>query len=234
MVCTGAAGRYYLVRARHPGCAIRERNHVLNLLPKDTIFFDLFEGLSDRAVSCAKHLQDLCRNFPDFAGPLQRIREEEHAGDELAHTALDRLDRTFITPFDREDIHTLIGELDDIIDAIDALAKRFPLFHVKQMDPVFVKQADLLLEATAATSEAVHRLRKGRKLSELSEKLIEIHHKESMGDDNHHAAMSNLFAGDVEPIEVIKWKELFDRIEEAIDGCEDVGNTLERIVLKNG
>jgi predicted phosphate transport protein (TIGR00153 family) len=207
---------------------------VFNLLPKDTFFFDLFEGLSDRAVACAKHLRDLCHNFPEISGPLQRIREEEHAADDLAHTTLDRLDRTFITPFDREDIHTLVGEIDDIIDAIDALAKRFPLFHVTHMDPVFVKQAELLVEATQATSEAVYRLRKGRKLSELSAKLIEIHHKESLGDDNHHAAMSNLFSGNIEPLEVIKWKELFDYIENAIDGCEDVGNTLERIVLKNG
>jgi hypothetical protein len=207
---------------------------VLNLLPKDTIFFDLFEGLADRAVACAKHLQDLCHQFPDISGALHRIRDEEHAADELAHTALDRLDRTFITPFDREDIHTLVGEIDDIIDAIDALAKRFPLFHVKQMDPMFVKQADLLVEATQATSEAVHRLRKGRKLSELSDKLIEIHHKESVGDDNHHAAMSNLFGGGIDALDVIKWKELFDYIENAIDGCEDVGNILERIVLKNG
>ena len=207
---------------------------MFNLLPKDTIFYDLFEGLATRAVSCAKHLRDLCHQFPEISAALQRIREEEHAADDLAHTALDRLDRTFITPFDREDIHTLVGEIDDIIDDIDALAKRFPLFHVAKMDPVFVKQAELLVEATTATSEAVHRLRKGRKLSELSDKLIEIHHKESVGDDNHHAAMSHLFSGDIDALEVIKWKELFDYIEEAIDGCEDVGNILERIVLKNG
>jgi uncharacterized protein Yka (UPF0111/DUF47 family) len=92
----------------------------------------------------------------------------------------------------------------------------------------------LLVEATKVVSEAVHRMRKERKLSELSKYLIEIHHKESIGDDNHHAAMSRLFAGGVDPLDVIKWKELYDLIEEAIDGCEDVGNTLERIVLKNG
>ena len=80
----------------------------------------------------------------------------------------------------------------------------------------------------------MHRLRKSRKLSELSDKLIEIHHKESIGDDNHHAAMSRLFAGGTDALDVMKWKELYDYIEEAIDGCEDVGNTLERIVLKNG
>jgi predicted phosphate transport protein (TIGR00153 family) len=207
---------------------------MFNLLPKDTVFFDLFEGLARHAVSSAENLRQLAHQFPDVTAPLQKIREEEHAADDLAHTALERLDRTFITPFDREDIHTLIGELDDIIDTIDALAKRFPLFHVKHMEPAFVKQAELLVEAVKVVSDAVHRLRKGRKLSEMSKQLIEIHHKESMGDDNHHAAMSHLFDGSVEPLEVVKWKDLYDYIEEALDGCEDVGNTIERIVLKNG
>ena len=90
------------------------------------------------------------------------------------------------------------------------------------------------LQRGDAGSHAVHRLRKSRKLSELSDKLIEIHHKESLGDDNHHAAISRLFSGAIPPLEVLKWKELYDLVEEAIDGCEDVGNILERIVLKNG
>lgn len=207
---------------------------MFNLMPKDTVFFDLFEGLALHAVKAAEHLRQMARQFPDISAPLQKIREEEHAADQLAHTGLDRLDRTFITPFDREDIHTLFGELDDIIDTIDALAKRFPLFHVKQMEPIFQQQADLLVEATIVVHAAVKRLRKDRKLESLSKELIEIHHKESVGDDNHHAAMSKLFDGNTDPLEVIKWKELYDYIEEAIDGCEDVGNTLERIVLKNG
>ena len=207
---------------------------MFNLLPKDTVFFDLFESLARHAVLAAEHLRQLARQFPEISGPIQKIREEEHAADGLAHQALERLDRTFITPFDREDIHTLVGELDDIIDTIDALAKRFPLFHVKHMEEGFVQQADLLLEATKVVSDAVHKLRKDRKLSELRQELIDIHHKESLGDDNHHAAMSRLFDGSVDALEVIKWKELFDYIEEAIDGCEDVGNVIERIVLKNG
>ncbi len=207
---------------------------MLNLLPKDTIFFDLFEGLARHAVSSAEHLRQLTKHYPDAGGYLQRIRDEEHAADGLAHQALERLDRSFITPFDREDIHELIGGLDDIIDNIDALAKRFTLFHVTVIDSDFQKQADLLVQATTTLSEAVHHLRRSRKLSELSEKLIAIHHSESVGDDNHHAAMSRLFGGTYEALEVMKWKELYDLIEEAIDGCEDVGNTLERIVLKSG
>jgi predicted phosphate transport protein (TIGR00153 family) len=207
---------------------------MFNLLPKDTVFYDLFEGLARHAVSSAEHLRQMCKQFPNIQGELRLIRDEEHAADQLAHTALERLDRAFVTPFDREDIHELVGGLDDIIDGIDALAKRMPLFHIKTMESVFLQQADLLVEATVAVSEAVHRLRRSRKLSELADKLIEIHHKESVGDDNHHAALDRLFAGQIDALEVMKWKELYDYIEDAIDGCEDVGNTLERIVLKNG
>jgi hypothetical protein len=207
---------------------------MINLLPKDTVFYDLFEKLSGHVVNGAVHLHKMARDFPRIDATIQLIRNEEHAADELSHTALERLDRTFITPFDREDIHQLVGELDDIIDAIDALAKRVPLFHVKDMRADFLKQTDVLVTATTAVKDAVHRLRKSRKLSELSDKLIEIHHLESIGDDNHHAAMDHLFSGGTEPLEVLKWKELLDYIEDAIDGCEDVGNTLERIVLKNG
>src|SRR2546423_15409006 len=138
---------------------------MFNLLPKDTVFFDLSEGLANHAVSSAEHLRTLARQFPDITGPLQKIREEEHSADGLAHTALERLDRTFITPFDREDIHTLIGEIDDIIDTIDALAKRIPLFHVKKMEQGFAEQADLLVDATKVLRDAVLRLRASRKLS---------------------------------------------------------------------
>jgi predicted phosphate transport protein (TIGR00153 family) len=207
---------------------------MINLLPKDTVFYDLFEALATHVVSVSEHLRRMARSFPDTGGHIQLIRKEEHEADELAHTALDRLDRTFITPFDREDIHMLVGGLDDIVDTVDALAKRFPLYHVQRMEPAFVKQTDTLVQSAVALSEAVHRLRKSRRLSQLSDKLIEIHHLENVGDDQNHAAVSELFSGTVDPLTVMKWKELYDLIEAAIDGCEDVGNTLERIVLKNG
>ena len=207
---------------------------MFNLLPKDTVFFDLFEGLATHAVSCSEHLRKMVVAWPRIDDEVQRIRQEEHEADDLAHQALDRLDRTFITPFDREDIHTLVNELDNVVDMVDALAKRFTLYHVKGVDPGFLRQTEVLVRATATVAEAVRRLRKSRKLSELSDKLIEIHRLESEGDDNHHAAMSALFEGKLEPLEVIKWKEFYEYVENAIDGCEDVGNTLERIVLKNG
>jgi predicted phosphate transport protein (TIGR00153 family) len=207
---------------------------MFNLLPKDTVFFDLFEGLAKFAVTSAQQLKALAQHFPDIADDTQRIRQAEHSADELAHSALERLDRTFITPFDREDIHQLVNELDNIVDNIDALAKRFTLYHVSAMEPTFVKQCDVLIQATTVLSAAVGQLRKTRKLTDLSPRLIEVHRLESQGDDNHHAAISNLYGGSYDPLHVMKWKELYDYVEEAIDGCEDVTNTIERIVLKNG
>jgi predicted phosphate transport protein (TIGR00153 family) len=207
---------------------------MFNLLPKATAFYDLFEGLARHAISCAEHLRQLSKQFPVVDNQIQLIRQEEHDADDLMHRTLERLDQRFITPFDRGDILELVNGMDDIIDAIDALAKRFPIFHIDTMPPEFRQQTDILVEACIAMSDAVHRLRTTRKLSELKDVLIEIHRLESVGDDVHHAAISRLFDGQTAPLEVIKWKELYDYIEEAIDGCEDVGNTLERIVLKHG
>lgn len=207
---------------------------MFNLMPRDTVFFDLFEGLAKHAVSCAGHLHQLTKVFPDIQGPIARIRQEEHDADQLAHQALDRLDRTFITPFDREDIHALVGELDTIIDNINALAKRLLAYHVTTMEPAFAKQCEILLQATIALSEAVHKLRRSRKLSDLQERIIEVHRLENTGDDNHLTAMSRLFEGATDPLNVIKWREFYIYLEQAIDGCEDATNVLERIVLKNG
>jgi uncharacterized protein Yka (UPF0111/DUF47 family) len=207
---------------------------MLSLLPQDTVFFDLFEGISEHAVSCAGHLQKFAANFPASAEEVARIRQEEHDADQLTHQALDRLDRTFITPFDREDIHALVGELDSIVDNINALVKRLSSYHVKAIEPAFVKQAEILVQATLALSEAVHLLRKTRKLSALQPKIIEVHRLENIGDDNHLAALSKLFENGADPLHVVKWKEFFQFMESAIDGCEDATNVLERIVLKNG
>ena len=207
---------------------------MFNLLPKDNTFFDLFDSLAEHVVKAAEHLRTMALHFPNVQGQIQRIRELEHAADDIAHTALERLDRTFITPFDREDIHALVEELDDIVDSIDFLSKRFTLYHFDHIEQDFQKQTDVLVRAVTMLNGAVHRLRTSRKLTEFSPELKAIGLLEKEGDDNNHAAVSRLFSKGSDPLEVMKWKEFYDRIETAIDGCEDVGNTLERIVLKNG
>ena len=207
---------------------------MFNLLPKDTVFYDLFEGLAMHAVSCASHLHRLATTFPEGMDGIQRIRQEEHDADQLTHQALERLDRTFITPFDREDIHALVGELDSIVDNINALAKRLSSYHVKSLEPAFVKQSEILMQATIALAEAVKKLRSSRKLTDLQAKIIEVHRLENVADDNHLAAISKLFEPGTDPLHVIKWKEFFTFMESAIDGCEDATNVIERIILKNG
>ena len=207
---------------------------MLNLLPKDTVFYDLFEGIANHAVSCAGHLHKLAENFPNSAREVALIKQEEHEADQLAHQALDRLDRTFITPFDREDIHALVGELDSIVDNINSLAKRFSFYHIKSIEPAFLKQVEILMQSTAALADAVKLLRKSRKLTDLQGKIIEVHRLENLGDDNHLAAVSKLFESGTDPLHVIKWKEFFKFVEDAVDGCEDAVNVIERIVLKNG
>jgi predicted phosphate transport protein (TIGR00153 family) len=207
---------------------------MFNLLPKDTVFYDLFEGLATHAVSCAGHLHTLASCYPDQMENIARIRQEEHEADQLTHQALERLDRTFITPFDREDIHALVGELDSIVDNINALAKRLSSYHVRSLEPAFIKQAEILMQATIALAEAVKKLRVTRKLTDLQAKIIEVHRLENVGDDNHLAAISKLFEPGTDPLHVIKWKEFFQFLEAAIDGCEDATNVIERIILKNG
>lgn len=207
---------------------------MFNLMPRDTVFFDLFESLSDHVVAAAEQLQAMARAFPNVDLQIKKIRDLEHAADALAHTALERLDRTFITPFDREDIHALIGELDDIVDSIDFLSKRFTLYHFTSIESDFQNQTDVLVRAVSALNSAVHQLRKSRKMADFAPDLKAIGLLEKEGDNNNHAAVSRLYHKGNDPLEVMKWKEFYDRIETAIDGCEDVGNTLERIVLKNG
>ncbi len=207
---------------------------MFNFLPKDTVFYDLFEGLADHVVASATHLHALAANFPNGAEQIVKIRQQEHDADQLTHQALDRLDRTFITPFDREDIHALVGELDSIVDNINALAKRLSSYHVKTIEPAFIKQAEILAQAATALAGAVKMLRKTRKLIDLQSQIIEVHRLENVGDDNHLAALSKLFEGGADPLHVIKWKEFFQFIEAAIDGCEDATNVIERIILKNG
>ena len=127
-----------------------------------------------------------------------------------------------------------MGELDSIVDNINALAKRLASYHVKTIETAFGKQAEILCQAAAALAGAVKMLRKTRKLTDLQSHIIEVHRLENVGDDNHLAALSKLFEGNPDPLHVIKWKEFFQFIEAAIDGCEDATNVIERIILKNG
>jgi uncharacterized protein Yka (UPF0111/DUF47 family) len=206
---------------------------MLAIFTRDAGFFDLFDELADHVVSCAEHFRELVIDFPRNQAEFGRIHEEEQQADNVSHRIVDRLNHAFLPPIDGDDVHALAGGLDDIIDYIDEVATRLPVYHVDAVDPNYVRQAEVLVQAAKRVNDAVHQLRRSRRLSDLGDTLIEIHRQESIGDDNYHAALSRLFDGTFQPLFVLKWKELHSLVEQAIDACEDVGNILERIVLKN-
>ncbi len=200
---------------------------------KSTPFFDLLDQQAGHALSCARRLQHLTLAFPAHLDEVKHIHEEELLADELTHQLRERLRGTFMPPIPPEEIYALTDSIDNITDAIDEASKRFDLYQIGSMESAFERQTDVLVQTTTHVAAAVHLIRQSRWLSDLRPTLDHIHRLESVGDDIHHAALSKLFDGTCEPLLVLKWKELYAAVEEAIDACESVGHTLERIALSN-
>jgi hypothetical protein len=206
---------------------------MFSIIPRDVAFFDLFEKAAAVVVRAAETYAQLARDYQHRTEHVARIRQLEHDGDEIAHRTFDRLDRSFITPFDREDIETLMVRMDDVIDEIDAAAKRLTLYQIPEPTESFIKQTEVLLKACRLTGEAVARLRNLKKPNGLQERLVEIHFLENVGDEHNHAALAELFAKGGDPLLVMKWKEIYELTEGAIDRCEDIANIIRGIVLKS-
>ena len=202
------------------------------LFSRDAVFYELFESGATVLQRIAQAYADLVRYRERQQPLLADIRRFEHEGDEVARKTHIKVDTTFITPFDREDIHTLVIEVDDVIDAIDAAAKRIVLFKITESNSWLTKQTEVLIKATTLLAEAINKLRNIRNPDTLRDDLIQIHRLESIGDDNHHSALVELFERTHDPIGVMKLKEVLDLTEEAIDGCQDIAITIERIILK--
>lgn len=206
---------------------------MLSIIPRDKRFFDLFEQAAALVVRAAETYVDMLRDYPRRERHLALIRQIEHDGDEITHRTLQKLDTTFITPFDREDIYSLMKLMDDVIDEIDASAKRLVLYQIAQPTSWLVKQTDVLLRASQCMATAIGELRNSKRPDALRRYLIEIHAMENAGDDINHAAAAELYASSTNAIEAMKWKEIYDLTERAIDRCEDVANTIDAIILKN-
>jgi uncharacterized protein Yka (UPF0111/DUF47 family) len=207
-----------------------EGRAMFSIIRRDTGFFDLFDRASNILVQCAEAYADVVKDYSQRDDYISRIRQFEHDGDEIVHRTLEKLDTTFITPFDREDIQALLKRMDDVID--DA-SKRLMLYQIKEPSTWLVKQTDILVRATKLVAECVRKLRNLRRLNGLQDQLVEVHRLENMGDDNNHSAVAELYATTTDPILAMKWKEIYDLTERAIDRCEDIANTIEGIVLKN-
>ena len=205
-----------------------------NIIPRDRVFYDLFERSARNVVHGAEVLSSIAEDWSRLGAATNEIREAEHQGDTIAHEALSRLDRTFVTPLDREDIFHLICGLDDIIDATDAAAKRLVLYKLTGPNEDLANLARTLVHATKALENAVEALRDIHSNAErLHTDCIEVHRFENEGDVFHNQALTKLFEGEPNAIAVIKWKEIYEIVEGAIDKCEDVANIISGVVLKH-
>ncbi len=202
----------------------------LRLVPQNRGFFDLYCRASANAVDISRLLVMLMERFPE-TGDLQRqIKDREHEGDNVTHEVVDLLNRTFVTPFDRDDMYRLAGALDDVCDFVDEAADLIGLYGVKNIPEQAKQQADVILRAAIKLDEAVHRL---EGFKDSRQQLIELRELEDEGDRIVRESVASLFRSGQDPISIIRWKDIHERLEEAIDACETAADVLEAIVVKN-
>lgn len=203
---------------------------MVRLLPREEIFFTLFNDAAQNILAAAEQLQALLDDFRDVEKRAEEIKVLEDKGDDITHGIIDRLNRTFVAPLDREDIFDLAKQLDDVIDWIEASASRIAVYRVRQITPEARELAHIITHACQAIVEAVGNL---RRLDRVTGQLHEINRLENLADHVQRDAMAKLFAEDGNPIEVIKLKEIYETLEEATDQCEHVAHVLESIHAKN-
>jgi predicted phosphate transport protein (TIGR00153 family) len=202
-------------------------------MPREDDFFVLFEAAAANAHAAAGELLELLEKFDDVHARAKRIKDLEHAGDKITHDVIERLNRTFITPMDREDIHELICRVDDIVDLTDTATHRMVLYKITQPTAASIELTRCLKHATGLILETMPLLRDMKNSRAIGEKCIAIQTQENEADRVMHHAIAALFEARPDPIEVIKWKDIYEEIESATDRCEDVANVLDSIVLKN-
>jgi uncharacterized protein len=203
----------------------------ITLVPQRKEFFELFNQASANAVAISRALVDLLAQAPN--GSQERIRDIkglEHEGDRLTHEVVNLLNRTFVTPFDRDDMYRLAGALDDICDHVDEAAGNIVGYGVKEIRPAAKAQGDVILRAASKLQEAVARL---EGFKDSSRQLMELRSLEDEGDRLNREAVSELFRTSQDAISIIRWKDIHEALEEAVDACENAADVLEAIVVKN-
>jgi predicted phosphate transport protein (TIGR00153 family) len=203
---------------------------MVRLIPREERFFDLFVEDAANVLGAARLLEAMLKNYDTVEKRAGELRDAEHRGDEISHDIGHRLEHTFVTPFDREDIHALISGLDDVIDLVEEIGDTFVLYRIEAPTPTAIQQAAIIVRQCEQIHEALGHL---RKFQGLDKYWIEIHRLENEGDQVVRTAIATLFRNGGNPLEVIKWKEIYALLESAIDKCEDVANTIERIVVKH-
>jgi uncharacterized protein len=207
--------------------------HRMRIIPREEKFFDLFEELAVKIEEGGLLFMDILENYEQAEPKIVRLKEIEHEADVITHRTYEKMHRTFLTPLDREDIYALVNKMDSILDITEATAIRMNLYGIKTPAPELKEQARILNKAISRVKEVVHALRNMKNARSIIDACVEINTAENEGDVVLRMAVSRLFEHEKDVIELIKWKEIFERIEEAIDVCEDVSNIIEGIVLKN-
>ena len=206
----------------------------MRLLPRDQRFFDLFTASATLSVQAARYLGDLLeKDEAGRAAIADTIKKLERDADQVTHDVVSRLDRTFITPLDREDIHLLASRLDDIMDMIDGIARRSQIFKLGPSPDGAVLLADVIRRASAQLLDAVRVLGDGRPRTVLAA-CVEVKRLEEEGDALYHTWLGRLFDETNDPVRLMKWKEIYDSLERTLDVAEDVANVLESVVIKHG
>jgi predicted phosphate transport protein (TIGR00153 family) len=204
---------------------------LFNFLPREEEYFAFFSQMTSHIYDAAHELVEML-NSPssDYEQHSRRIKAFEHECDELTHNVVTRLNKSFITPFDREDIYLLSGALDDIVDLIDDAARAMVMYDIRETSPHARRFADVLQRMAIQLHEAVSMLEKP---NGIGPRLVELHRLENEGDDIYHTAIAELFRNATDPLNVIKWKDIYEKLEAAVDRCENVANIIESVIIKH-
>ncbi len=203
------------------------------LLPRQTNFFDFFERHAALGVAGARELHKVCQNGADVQETARRIKDLEHEADSITHTCMETLHKTFITPIDRDAIHSIASALDDIVDLIDGAARQFALFEISQFPQTTQDATVVMVEATEAVERAVKGLRDMKNATAILKECVRINELENEADRIKAAAVARLFKEERDAITVLKWHEIFQALENVTDACEDVANVIEGVVLEH-
>jgi predicted phosphate transport protein (TIGR00153 family) len=203
-----------------------------SLIPKDVNFFNLFDKLSAVAITAAEYFKEVTQKGKFDEETVSKMREIEHDGDDITHEIINKLNTTFITPFDREDIHELANELDSVIDMINTIVNRLKVYKLNGVNSDLVEFSEVVEKSIRAVAHAVSGLRNSKKLHDAAESCVEVNRLENVGDTMRDNILGRLFETSTDPIYIMKWKEIFEDAETVLDVCEDVANVIESIVVK--
>ncbi len=203
---------------------------MFRFIPRDEKFFDLFEAAASNIQGAAVALKAMVESEGDYEGSWKQLEDFEHKGDRITHDLIRKLNQTFITPLDREDIHHLASGLDDVMDLIEAAATRMALYKIKRCTAEAKHLAALIHQMAEEIVLAVQKL---KDLKNVLPHCVEINRLENLADTISRDAIAALFTEGHDPVDIIKWKEIYETLETATDRCEDVADILERVVLKN-